>query len=238
MTSPDSVATTALVLAGGRGERLRPLTDDRPKPMIELAGAPILEHHLRWLREQGVERAVLLTGYLHEVVSSYFAEPRVEGLRVECVVEERPLGRGGAFRRGFEEAQISDRVVVATNGDVLTDQALAPMASAHARAGAAATILLTQMVSPYGIVDVGDDGLVRSFEEKPKLPHWINGGVYLLDASVFAGFPEEGDHETTTFPRLAAEGRLAAFKSEASWRSVDSMMDLREAEDYLTARQR
>jgi len=206
--------------------------------MIELAGAPILEHHLRWLREQGVERAILLTGYLHQVVSSYFAEPRVEGLRVECVVEERPLGRGGAFRRGFEEAQINDHVVVATNGDVLTDQALAPMADAHTRAGAAATILLTQMVSPYGIVDVGDDGLVRAFEEKPKLPHWINGGVYLLDASVFAEFPEEGDHETASFPRLAAEGRLAAFRSEAPWHSVDSQKDLREAEEYLVARQR
>ena len=141
---------TALVLAGGKGERLRPLTDDRPKPMALVNGMPILEHHLRWLRANGVERAVLLVGYLQDVVREYFAKDRIEGLAVECVGEDRPLGRGGAFRNGFEQAGITDATVVATNGDVLTDQPLGPLMDLHLRTEALATLLLTQMVKLRG----------------------------------------------------------------------------------------
>ncbi|MEX2430310.1 MAG: nucleotidyltransferase family protein [Dehalococcoidia bacterium] len=227
---------TALVLAGGKGERLRPLTDDRPKPMVLVNGAPILEHHLAWLRSNGIERAVLLVGYLHQVIRDYFAFPRIDGLTVECVGEETPLGRGGAFRNGFAQAGVTDEVVIATNGDVLTDQPLAPMLELHERAGALATLLLTQMVSPFGIVETDEQGRVRSFVEKPRLPVWINGGAYVLSREIFEEFPVEGDHETTAFPRLAEAGRIAAFKSTAFWRSVESPKDLREAGDYLAAR--
>ena len=228
--------TTALVLAGGRGERLRPLTDDRPKPMVLVDGVPILEHHLRWLRANGVARAVLLTGYLHRVIHEYFAAPRVAGLAVECIAEETPLGRGGALRNGFERAGIRDEVVVATNGDVLTDQPLEPLVELHQRTGALATLLLTRMVSPFGIVEVDDADRLTSFVEKPALPYWINGGVYVLSRDILALFPAKGDHETAAFPELAGRGLIAGYRSEAFWRSVESPKDLREAEEYLAAR--
>jgi NDP-sugar pyrophosphorylase family protein len=227
--------TTALVLAGGKGERLRPLTDDRPKPMVLINGLPILEHHLHWLRTNGISRAVLLTGHLHEVISDYFSEPRIEGLAIEWVVEEHPLGRGGAIRHGFETAGITADLVIATNGDVLTEQPLEPLVALHRASRPAATILLAPLFSQLGIVDAGDDGLVRSFEEKPRLPYWINAGVYVLSAGTLAEFPREGDHETSTFPALAAAGRLAALKSEAYWRSIESPKDLREAGERLAA---
>jgi NDP-sugar pyrophosphorylase family protein len=226
---------TAFVLAGGKGERLRPLTDDRPKPMVEVAGAPILVHHLRWLRENGIERAVILTGYLHEVIDDYFAVPRVEGLAVECIAEDRPLGRGGAFKNGFERSGCDDNLVIATNGDIITDQPIAPLFDLHRSSNALVTILLAQLVSPFGVVGVDDAGQVTSFEEKPPLPYWINGGVYLIDSSVFAQFPVEGDHETSTFPELTKQGRIAGFKSTAYWRSVESPKDLSEAGDKLVA---
>jgi NDP-sugar pyrophosphorylase family protein len=229
------VVKTALVLAGGKGERLRPLTDDRPKPMVLANGVPILEHHLRWLRGNGIERAILLTGYLAEVIEAYFGSPRIEGLRVECVAEPTPLGRGGAFRNGFLTAGVDDELVIGTNGDVVTDQALAPMVDLHVRTGALATLLLTRMVSPFGIVDVGDDGMVGGFEEKPPLPYWINGGAYVLTSSLLADFPAGGDHETSVFPRLAREGRIAGYRSEAFWKSVESPKDLRELEAHLAA---
>jgi NDP-sugar pyrophosphorylase family protein len=225
--------TTALVLAGGKGERLRPLTDDRPKPMVEVAGAPILVHHLRWLRDNGITRVVLLTGYLHEVIHDYFKGPRIDGLTVDCVAEETPLGRGGAFRNGFEQAGITDDLVVATNGDVITDQAIRPMFNLHRSRSAAVTLLVVQMVSPYGIVDVDDDGGVVGFVEKPPLPYWINGGVYLLDSSVVRQFPVVGDHETTTFPELVKQGRVAATRCVGFWNSVESPKDLREAGEKL-----
>ena len=227
--------TTALVLAGGRGERLRPLTDDRPKPMVKVNGKPILEHHLGWLRRQGISRAILLTGHLGHVVAEYFASPRVQGLAVECVQEDHPLGRGGALRHGFELAAIDDALVVATNGDVVTGQELGPMLELHQESQVLATVLLKELVSAYGIVDVDEAGLVHGFREKPTLPYWFNAGVYILSAEVFTRFPEEGDHETLLFPDLAAEGRIAGFRCTSYWQSVESQKDLREAGELLAA---
>ena len=223
------------MLAGGKGERLRPLTDDRPKPMVPVDGVPILEHHLRWLRGNGIERAVLLTGYRHEVIDAYFATPRIDGLDVETVLEGRPLGRGGALRNGFEQAGIADDLVVGTNGDVLTDQPLAPLIELHEQTGALATLMLTRAVSPFGVVDVDERGLVRGFVEKPPLDQWINAGAYILSAEALGRFPTVGDHETSAFPALAEAGRLAAYRSECYWTSVESAKDLREAGEYLAA---
>src|SRR3989304_860614 len=92
----------ALILAGGKGERLRPLTSARPKPMIPLAGKPILEHQLEWLHGQGVTDVILLCGYLSEVVSSHFGDGSRLGLRIAYSVESEPLGRGGAFKKAFQ----------------------------------------------------------------------------------------------------------------------------------------
>ncbi len=232
VSSPTKL-TTALVLAGGRGERLLPLTQHLPKPMVPVAGRPLLEYHLHWLRSQGIERAVLLVGYQQEVVRQHFALPRVEGLHVECVGEDSPLGRGGALRHGFEQAGVADAVFVATNGDVVTDQAMAPLLELHQATGALATVMLTAMQSPYGVVDVDDAGLVTAFREKPQLPFWINAGVYVLSGEVMARFPQEGDHETETFPALAQEGRIAGYRSDAFWCSVESPKDVREAERFV-----
>ena len=230
--SDSAQLTTALVLAGGKGERLWPLTQDRPKPMVEVNGRPIVEHHLAWLRANGIERAFLLTGYMHEVIAEHFAVPRITGLEVRCIAEASPLGRGGAYKNGYREARLSEPVVVATNGDVLTDQPLAPLAEAHRRADALASVMLTPMISPFGIVET-DSGLVTGFAEKPPLPYWINAGVYVLTREAIARFPNVGDHETETFPALAAERRLAAFESGAYWKSVESQKDLREAGEHL-----
>ena len=232
MASSNRVAT-ALVLAGGRGERLRPFTDDRPKPMVPANGRPLLEYHLHWLRQQGVERVLLLVGYKQEVVQKHFAVPRVSGLKVECVGEPHPLGRGGALRQGFERAGITDGLMVATNGDVITDQPLAPLVQLHRETGALATVMLTRMTSPYGIVRVDKAQHIVRFQEKPALPYWINAGVYVLSSTLMARFPEVGDHETTLFPELAAEGRISGFRSRAYWCSVETAKDLREVEDYL-----
>ncbi len=223
------------MLAGGKGERLRPLTDNRPKPMVEVAGAPILVHHLNWLRDNGIKRAVVLTGYMHEVIDDYFAVARIDGLTVDCIAEDRPLGRGGAFKNGFLQSGCTDDLVIATNGDVITDQPLAPIFDLHQSSGALVTILLAQLISPYGIVGVDDTGRVNSFAEKPPLPYWINAGVYLIDTTVFQRFPSEGDHEASTFPELAEQGRMAGFQSTAFWSSVESPKDLREANDRLEA---
>ena len=231
----------ALILAGGKGERLRPLTDKLPKPMIPLCGRPILWHQVRWLREAGVTDVVFLIGHLADAVREYFGDGSVCGVRAHYSREDVPLGRGGALRQGLARVPRDAGLVIATNGDVITDASLAELiGDYHGRRfenpAHMATILTVPMTSPYGIVDIDGDGVVSQFREKAVLPYAINGGVYVLDPAIRALLPETGDHETSTFPDLAAEGRMSAVSTDAFWRSVDSPKDLREAEEHLAVR--
>ena len=229
----------ALILAGGMGERLRPLTDTLPKPMVPLCGKPILAHQVEWLQGAGVTDVVFLAGYRWEAVRDFFGDGRDSGVRVHYSVEDTPLGRGGAIRKGLPMVPEEDRSVMVLNGDVVTHEDPGAILQRHREKMAAnsshlATIMVVPMVSPYGLVDMDASDSVVGFREKVEMDQWINAGVYVMERSIFSELPEEGDHETLTFPRLAAQGKIAAYKSRAFWRSVDSFKDLREAEERLT----
>jgi NDP-sugar pyrophosphorylase family protein len=155
------------------------------------------------------------------------------GVRVQYSREEEPLGRGGALKLGAGRVPGDEDTVIACNGDILTDQPLDALLRFHRETGAAATVMLAPLRSPYGVVDVGEDGKIGSFREKPVLPFWINAGVYVLSREVFGLLPDKGDHETETFPELAAQGRLYGFQSNAYWRPVDSIKDVSEATKEL-----
>lgn len=223
----------ALIIAGGEGERLRPHTHDRPKNMVPVLGKPIVDRQLEWLRADGVTDAIFLCRYKAEVLQQHLGDGARYGLRVGYSREEEPLGRGGALKHGFPLVPAVEEYVVACNSDILTDQALSELVAFHHEKRAAATVMLTPLHSPYGVVDVLDDGRIDSFREKPVLPYWINAGIYVLSREFFALLPDRGDHETTTFPQLASEGRLFGYKSNAYWRAVDSVKDLSEAEKEL-----
>ena len=150
-----------------------------------------------------------------------------------CLSEDAPLGRGGAFKRGYELYSENDETVIATNGDVITDQVLKPMIDLHFASNATATIMVSQMRSPYGIVESNSAFQVQKFNEKPLLPYWINAGVYVLSRKALERFPEYGDHEVTTFPKLASEGSIAAYQSKAYWKSIESPKDLVEVSEFL-----
>ena len=226
----------ALIIAGGEGERLRPLTDDRPKNMVPVAGRPIVERQLEWLRENGVTDAVFLCGYKADVLQAHVGNGASFGVRVQYSVETEPLGRGGALKLGFALVPEGEETIIGINGDILTDQKLADMIASHDARAAIASVMLTPLKSPYGVVDVEEDSRITSFREKPVLPYWINAGIYVLSRSFFALLPDKGDHETETFPALAGQGKLFGFKSEAYWRPVDSIKDVSEAEKELAAR--
>ncbi len=225
----------AIVLAGGKGERLRPLTSDRPKGMVELAGKPILEHHVVWLRENGVTDVVISCGYLHGVIREHFRDGTRFGVRIRYAVERKPLGRGGALKLASRQVPLDEPFVIGTNGDSVHTQPLGPMIRQHQQTGAAATLLLAQLRSPYGIVKLRGKRIL-GFEEKPPLPHWLSAGVYVLSREFFGGLPDVGDHEDELFPRLAAKGRLYGFRSKAYWRAIDTMKDLNEAAAELEGR--
>jgi NDP-sugar pyrophosphorylase family protein len=222
----------AIVLAGGKGERLRPLTGDRPKSMVPLLDRPILEYQVEWLREGGVTDIVVACGYLHHVIEEHFEDGSRWGVCLHYSVEEQPLGRGGALKLAYRQVPPSEPFVVATNGDNVNRQPLAPLVHQHERTGAVATLLLTQLRSPYGIVQQQGKRIV-GFREKPLLPNWLSAGVYVLSREFFAGLPDIGDHEDELFPRLAAEGRLYGFRSRAYWKAIDTVKDLNEAAAQL-----
>ncbi|HUF52165.1 MAG TPA: nucleotidyltransferase family protein [Dehalococcoidia bacterium] len=225
----------ALIIAGGEGERLRPLTNDRPKNMVAVAGRPIVERQIEWLRAGGVTDVVFLCGYRHEVLEAHVGDGSSFGVRAQYSIESEPLGRGGALKQGFTAVPDGEALVIACNGDILTDQPPAELVAFHKGREATATIMLTPLKSSYGIVDVEDNGRVTSFREKPLLPYWINAGIYVFSRDIVSLLPDKGDHETETFPQLTESGKLSGFRSEAYWRPVDSIKDLSEAEKELAA---
>jgi NDP-sugar pyrophosphorylase family protein len=225
----------AIVLAGGKGERLRPLTSDRPKVMVALGDKPILEHQIEWLKKNGVTDIVVAVGHLHHVIEDYFADGSPWGVRMAYSLEKEPLGRGGAFKHAYREVPPGQRYVIGTNGDNVHTQPLAPMIRQHEKTGAVATLLLTQLRSPYGIVQQRGKRIL-GFREKPLLPHWLSAGAYVLNPEFFDDLPDVGDHEDGLFPRLAAEGRLYGFRSRSYWKAIDTMKDLTEASEQLAAR--
>jgi NDP-sugar pyrophosphorylase family protein len=183
---------------------------------------------VQWLQAQGVTDLIIASGYRHEVIESYFGSGERLGLRISHAVEHAPLGRGGALRGALAEVPAQEDVVIATNGDIITNISLAPMLKAHRGSGALATVMLQPLVSPYGIVEVDEEDHVTHFREKPELPYWINAGVYAVSPAIRELLPERGDHETTTFPQLAREGRLGAYRAQGYWRGVDTIKDVNE----------
>lgn len=224
----------ALILAGGKGERLRPLTDALAKPMVPVNGKPILWYQILQLKEAGVTDVVFLCGRFWATIRDFFGDGSAFGIRAHYSFEEAPLGRGGALKQGLASVPSSERTVLALNGDVITGQDLLPLIGLHRESGALATIMLTPYPSAYGTVEfVATSGRVTAFQEKGHLPHWINAGIYALDATIKDELPSLGDHETSTFPRLAERGLLYGYCSHAFWKAIDNHKDLREAEEAL-----
>lgn len=224
---------TAIILAGGKGERLRPFTNDRPKVMVELDGKPILAWQIEWLKSFGITKFVLTVSYKHEVVEEYFGDGSKFGIEVGYSIEETPLGRGGGIKKAFGNSLISgESDMVVCNGDIITKLNLSRMISEHLTNQALVTLLLVPYISRWGVVKVDEENHITGFEEKPKLPYWINGGIYLFNRKVEPLLPEVGDHEKETFPKIPKE-KFLGFKDEGFWRAVDVVKDKSEAENFL-----
>ncbi len=223
----------ALTIAGGRGERLRPLTDNRPKPMVEINGKPIISYQVDWMRAQGVTDVVFLCGYMGEMIQSYFGDGSKYGITAHYSFEDSPLGRGGALKQGLSMVPANAKNVLVANGDVITNQPLEPIAELHENSGSMGTMMLVPYSSQYGVVESDDQDIVTQFIEKGNLPFWINAGVYLFDRQIESLLPDIGDHETTTFQDLAKQGKLSAYKSKMMWTSIESPKDLSDITDQI-----
>jgi NDP-sugar pyrophosphorylase family protein len=230
----------AVVLVGGEGTRLRPLTLTTPKPLLPIANQPHLERQLTWLASHGVDEVVFSMGYLPDAFRRHFTgdvfRPAGGGaVALRYAVEDEPLGTAGAIR--FAADGIDERVIVC-NGDVLTHLDLSAMVRFHDEQGAEATISLTQVEDPsaFGVVPTQSDGRVIAFVEKPapgKAPsNWINAGTYVLEPRFFSRIPPRLNVsvERETFPRMLAQpGLLYGYQSEGYW------LDIGTPEKYLQA---
>ncbi|KAA0942922.1 MULTISPECIES: nucleotidyltransferase family protein [Streptomyces] len=240
MTDPNAASrpVQAVVLAGGQGSRLRPYTDDRPKPMVEIpgTGTPIIGHQLAWLAEEGVTDVVVSCGHLAEVLQQWLESADLP-VSVTTVVEPEPLGRGGGLKYAAKHLPHPDRPWYATNGDIWTRFSLREMADFHTERDAVATLALARPRLPWGAVQTDDFGRITDFIEAPPTTHGINAGVYVFSSGFAELLPSLGDHERSTFPRLARERRLAGYPipQGAYWRAIDTAKDLTEAAKELAA---
>ncbi|MGH4029919.1 sugar phosphate nucleotidyltransferase [Actinomycetota bacterium Odt1-20B] len=208
--------TEAILLVGGKGTRLRPLTVHTPKPMVPAAGVPFLTHQLARAKAAGVDHIVLATSYLAEVFEPYFGDGSALGLHLEYVTETEPLGTGGAIRNVASRLHSGpDDPVLIFNGDILTGLDIRALVATHQSTGADVSLHLTKVDDPraYGLVPTDGTGRVTAFLEKPQTPEeivtdQINAGAYVFRRSVIDTIPEGRpvSVERETFPSLLASG--------------------------------
>jgi NDP-sugar pyrophosphorylase family protein len=222
----------AILLAGGKAERLGDAAQGRPKALVPIAGRPLAAYQVALLASAEVDRVLVSCAAGQEGLF----ESELAGLGPEIVTvpESEPLGRGGGVRLAAQARQETGPVYV-LNGDELIHVDLAALLNAHRAHGAAATLTVAPLPTAFGVVELDEDDRISGFDESPRLPHWVHAGVDVLDEEAIARLPEKGDHERTTFPELAAEGKLYAFRHEGLWLTVNTPKDLRVAEEYVRA---
>jgi mannose-1-phosphate guanylyltransferase len=223
----------ALVLAGGEGTRLRPLTYTTPKPVMPLAGRPFLSFMLDWARGHGVDEVILSCGFLSDGVRRVLGDI-YDGMRLRYVVEEEPLGTAGPVRLAYDEGLLEERLLV-LNGDVLTDIDLTAELAQHERTGADVTLALyaVEDTAAYGVVPTDEEGRVEAFLEKTEDPptNRINAGAYVVERTVVAERIPAGravSFEREVFPALVGDG-LYGFAAAGYW------IDIGTPERYLEA---
>ncbi len=231
----------ALILAGGQGTRLRPLTNNIPKPIVPIGNEPFLYRQINSLKKAGVTDIILSTGYQPSVIEKALGDGSRYGVNLRYLVEPTPMGTAGAYK--FAENYLKTTTLV-LNGDILTDIDLAEVAEAHQQAAATATIVLTRVENPsaYGLVEVGRKNQVLRFLEKPKIEeinrtnlNTINAGIYILEPKVLEMIPKCQNYsfEYQLFPSLLREkARFQGFVAEDNY-----WLDIGTPERYLQAHQ-
>jgi NDP-sugar pyrophosphorylase family protein len=222
----------AIILAGGKAERLGEAAQGGPKALVTVGGRPMAAYQIALFAQAGVDRVLISCAAGQEAVF----QQELEDMGVELVLvgEPEPLGRGGGLRFAAQQRRETGPVY-ALNGDELFDIDLSDLLARHVDKKPAATITVAPLRSHLGVVDLGPDDTVVGFREAPLLPFWVNAGLYVLDDEAIERLPERGDHETTTFPELAAEGRLGAWRHEGLWLTVNTPKDLRVAQQFVAS---
>jgi NDP-sugar pyrophosphorylase family protein len=222
----------AIILAGGKAERLGDAAGGRPKALVEVAGKPLAAYQVSRLARAGVTRVIVSCAAGQ---GPLFVD-ELAGLGAEVVAAEEPerLGRGGGIKFAARLREEGGDVY-ALNGDELVAVDFSALLAEHRRTGALATIAVAQPKSAFGVVELDADGVVGGFVEGGHVPYWVNCGNYVLSEKAIARFPDRGDHESTTFPELVEERRLRAYRHSGLWLTVNTPKELRAAAEHVAA---
>jgi NDP-sugar pyrophosphorylase family protein len=222
----------AIILCGGKAERLGDAAGGRPKSLVDVAGKPLAAYQVGRLAKAGVDRVIISCA----AGQGDAFESELAGLGPEIVPAEEPerLGRGGGIKFASKLRQETGDVF-ALNGDELVAVDFEALLARHGEAGGAATVAVARPKSPFGVVDLGDGDVVEGFSEGGAVPYWVSCGIYVLSEEALDRFPEQGDHESTTFPELVSEHRLFAYRHDGLWLTVNTPKELRAAGDHVAA---
>ena len=215
----------AIILAGGRGKRLKPVTDYVPKPLVPIKNIPIIEWQIRYLKKYGITEVIICAGYKADMIESYLSMKKL-GMKIKFSIEKTPLGTGGAIKKAGK--WINDKSFFVINGDTITNIDLDKLASKKN------SIAAIELRTKYGILETESDKIINFREKKEISDTWMNAGIYHLQKDVLKKLPIKGDIEKTVFPDYAKKGLLNTIKfKNVEWFSVDSFKDMEECSERV-----
>jgi len=211
----------AIILAGGRGKRLRPITDYVPKPLVPLNNIPIIEWQISYLKKFGVKEITICTGYKTEMIQNFLAVKNNLGVKIKFSIEKIPLGTGGAIKQAG--MSIKDKSFFVLNGDTITNIDLGKLVKKQN------SIASIELKTKFGVIEIEGDK-ITNFKEKKEIQNvWMNAGIYHLQKEILQDLPKKGDIEKTVFPDYAKKGKLTTVKfKNIMWYSIDSFKDIEE----------
>jgi len=211
----------AIILAGGHGKRLRPITDYVPKSLVPVKNIPIIEWQIKYLKKYGVTEVIICTGYKTKMIENYLSMKNM-GVKIKFSIEKSPLGTGGAIKKAGK--MINDKSFFVINGDVITNIDLRKLAK---KPNSIASI---ELRTKFGTLET-DGNKISKFKEKKEISNlWMNAGIYYLQKETLKDLPNKGDIEKTLFPDYAKKGKLNTIKfKKIKWYSIDSIKDIEES---------
>ena len=212
-------------MAGGRGKRLKPITDYVPKPLVPIQNVPIIEWQIKYLKKFGVDEIIICTGYKHDMIENYLSMKKI-GIKIKFSIEKSPLGTGGAVKKAGK--MIKNKSFFVMNGDTITNIDLRKLSKKEN------SIASIELQTKFGILETNEDKITK-FKEKKEIPDlWMNAGIYHLQKDILKDLPNKGDIEKTVFPDYAKKGKLNTVKfKNVKWYSIDSFKDMEECSSEI-----
>ncbi|MCH7876649.1 MAG: nucleotidyltransferase family protein [Thaumarchaeota archaeon] len=208
----------AIILAGGRGKRLKPITDYVPKPLVPIKNIPIIEWQIKYLKKYGVNEVIICTGYKSKMIENYLSVKNT-GVKIKFSIEKSPLGTGGAIKKAGK--MINDKSFFVINGDVITNIDLRKLGKKQN------SIASIELQTKFGILETNGNKISKFSEKKEISDLWMNAGIYHLQKEILKDLPNKGDIEKTLFPDYAKKGRLYTIQfKKIKWYSIDTFKDI------------